>query len=70
MKAALIAVLCFLSLALAGPSAHAASYYLTVAGLGGEPEYEQRFTSMANDLDRILKASGSEALSPPRGTTG
>jgi hypothetical protein len=61
MKAACIAVLCLLSLGLAGPSARAASYYLTVAGLGGEPEYEQRFTSMANDLDRILKASGSDA---------
>jgi hypothetical protein len=61
MKAACIAVLCLLSLGLVGPSAHAASYYLTVAGLGGEPEYEQRFTSMANDLDRILKASSSDA---------
>jgi len=41
--------------------AHAAAYYVTVAGLGGEPDYEQRFTSAANDLDKIFKASGSSA---------
>ena len=35
-------------------------YYVTVSGLGGEPDYEQRFTAMANDLDKLLKASGSE----------
>ena len=37
------------------------TYYVTVAGLGGEPDYEQRFTAMAKDLDKLLKASGSEA---------
>jgi hypothetical protein len=42
-------------------SANAASYYVTVAGLGGEPEYEQRFTGLANDLDKLLKASGGDA---------
>jgi hypothetical protein len=42
-------------------SAHATSYYVTVAGLGGEPEYEQRFTGLANDLDKLLKASGGDA---------
>jgi len=42
------------------PVARAASFYVTVAGLGGEPDYEQRFTAMANDLDKVLKASGSE----------
>ncbi len=42
-------------------SARAASYYVTVAGLGGEPEYEQRFTGLANDLDKLLKASGGDA---------
>ena len=39
--------------------AHADSYFLTVAGLGGEPDYEQRFTALAGDLDRILKAAGA-----------
>ncbi len=48
-----------LALALALP-AQAATYYVTVAGLGGEPDYEQRFTAEANELDRILKGSGGE----------
>ena len=37
--------------------ARAATYYVTVAGLGGEPDYEQRFTANAMDLDKIFKAS-------------
>ena len=36
--------------------ARAATYYVIVSGLGGEPDYEQRFTAAANDLDRIFKA--------------
>jgi hypothetical protein len=35
----------------------ASVYYVTVAGLGGEPDYEQRFTANANELDRVFKAS-------------
>jgi hypothetical protein len=41
-------------------SAHAASYYITVAGLGGEPDYEQRFAGLAGDLDKLLKDSGGD----------
>jgi len=41
--------------------AQGAVYYLTVAGLGGEPEYEQRFTGLANDLDKVFKTSGGDA---------
>ena len=41
--------------------AHAAAYYVTVAGLGGEPDYEQRFTALAKDLDKLLKDSGGDA---------
>ncbi len=41
--------------------AHAASYYVVVAGLGGEPDYVQRFTADANELDRVFKASGDTA---------
>jgi hypothetical protein len=37
--------------------AHAATYYVTVAGLGGEPDYDQRFTANANDLDKIFKSA-------------
>ncbi|MGH9663440.1 MAG: hypothetical protein ACRD9L_03335 [Bryobacteraceae bacterium] len=44
-----------------GPLLHAATYYVTVAGLGGEPEYVQRFAAWAGDLDKILKAGGPEA---------
>jgi hypothetical protein len=33
-----------------------ATYYVTVAGLGGEPDYEQRFTANAMDLDKTLKS--------------
>jgi hypothetical protein len=33
-----------------------ATYYVTVAGLGGEPDYEQRFTANATDLDKIFKS--------------
>jgi hypothetical protein len=40
---------------------HAATYYVTVAGLGGEPDYEQRFTAQAKDLDKVFKATGTGA---------
>jgi hypothetical protein len=46
---------------MAALSAHASVYYVTVAGLGGEPDYEQRFTANAKDLDKLFKASGSDA---------
>ena len=36
-------------------------YYVTVAGLGGEPDYEQRFTAKAKDLDKLFKAAGAAA---------
>src|SRR5947207_11587323 len=31
------------------------NFYLTVAGLGGEQEYEQRFTGWASDLTKLLQ---------------
>jgi len=43
-----------LLLATAAVSAQATSFYLTVAGLGGEPEYEQRFTGWASDITKAL----------------
>ena len=42
---------------LAGVQAWGATFYVTVAGLGGEPDYEQRFTANAMDLDKIFKSS-------------
>ncbi len=53
---ALLSRLAYATLALAA-QAHADTYFLTVAGLGGEPDYEQRFRGLAADLDRILKAA-------------
>jgi hypothetical protein len=41
---------------LVGVRVWAATYYVTVAGLGGEPDYEQRFTANAMDLDKIFKS--------------
>jgi hypothetical protein len=48
-------------LLMAALPAQASVYYVTVAGLGGEPDYELRFTANANDLDKLFKASGSGA---------
>ena len=55
-RALLLASTCLLAL-----QAHAATFYVIVAGLGGEPGYEQRFTAAANDLDRIFKSAGAAA---------
>ncbi len=40
--------------AAAGMTAQATSFYLTVAGLGGEQEYDQRFTGWASDITKAL----------------
>lgn len=40
-----------------GLAAPAATHYVTVAGLGGEPEYEQRFESLAKEIDKLLKGA-------------
>jgi hypothetical protein len=51
--------LCLIGLLLA-PPAQGSVYSVTVAGLVGEPDYEQRFTTGANDLDKLLKAAGAD----------
>jgi hypothetical protein len=38
----------------------AATFYLTVAGLGGEPDYEQRFHLLAGETDKLLKSGGAD----------
>jgi hypothetical protein len=48
----------FLSTALSAP---AATFYVTVSGLGGEPDYEQRFKMWAEDIDTSLKKAGGDA---------
>jgi hypothetical protein len=51
---------------------HAGTYYVTVAGLGGEPEYEQRFAGLAKEIDGLLRQSSGaariETLSGPAAT--
>src|ERR1039458_9612553 len=40
--------------------APAATFYVTIAGLGGEPDYAQRFKMWAEDIDSSLKKSGGD----------
>jgi hypothetical protein len=42
-------------------SAHATTFYLTISGLGGEPDYDQRFKMWAEDIDSSLKKAGGDA---------
>ncbi len=48
---------CLLAALALGQSAYGATYFLTVAGLGGEPDYEQRFQMLAADTDKMLRES-------------
>lgn len=65
--ALLLAAACALAL-----NARAATYTVIVGGLGGEPDYEQRFAAAAKDLDRIFTAAGPTShvytLSGPQAT--
>jgi hypothetical protein len=45
----------------AAACAPAATFYLTISGLGGEPDYEQRFKMWAEDIDSSLKKAGGDA---------
>lgn len=38
----------------------ATTYYVTVAGLGGEPDYEQRFALLATQTETTLKQRGGD----------
>lgn len=42
-------------------SAPAATFYVTIAGLGGEPDYDQRFKMWADDIGSSLKSAGGDA---------
>ena len=42
-------------------SLRASHFYVTIGGLGGEAEYEQRFASWAQEIDKILRGSGGDA---------
>jgi hypothetical protein len=47
-----------LALALSALPVHATVYYVAVSGIGGEPDYEQRFSAMIKDVSKILQDSG------------
>lgn len=53
-------------------SLRATTFYVTIAGLGGEQDYEQRFESQAQEIDKLLHGSSSDAkittLYGPQGT--
>lgn len=51
--AVLSIILCLSSIA-----ACASTYYVIIAGIGGEPDYEQRFAAEAKDLEKTFKAAG------------
>src|SRR5690242_9252110 len=42
-------------------SAPAATYYLTISGLGGEPDYDQRFRMWATDIANATKTASLTA---------
>jgi hypothetical protein len=39
----------------------AATHYITIAGLGGEPDFEQRFAGWAQTIDQVLRSSRTDA---------
>jgi hypothetical protein len=43
-------------------SAPAATFYLNMAGIGGETDYTQRFKMWAEDIDGSLKKAGGESM--------
>ncbi len=42
-------------------SAHATTYYVTISGMGGEPDYDQRFKMWVEDIDSSLKKAGGDS---------
>ncbi len=39
----------------------AVTHYVTVAGLGGEPDYEQRFQAQAAEIEKLVRSAGPDA---------
>jgi hypothetical protein len=60
LKTKYVLALGLVSILLSATAARAGTYYVTIAGLGGEADYEQRFEGLANDLDKLLKDSGGD----------
>src|SRR5947207_998937 len=51
----------WLGLLLLAACAHATTFYVTISGLGGEADYEQRFKMWTDDIDGSLKKAGGDA---------
>src|SRR5215469_10962664 len=54
-------VFSLLALAFLTVPVHAATFYVTLTGLGGEPDYVQRFKMLADDIDSSLKKAGGDS---------
>jgi hypothetical protein len=54
LKKLLMLAVAFVSISGLAITARAESYFVTVAGLGGEPDLDQRFTEWAKSLDQVL----------------
>ncbi len=50
-----------LLLIVAALTGHAATYYVTIAGLGGEPDYDSQFVKWASELQHELEKNGPDA---------
>ena len=48
-------------LLLAALAGQATTFYVTISGLGGEPDYDQRFKMWAQDIDTSLKKAGGDS---------
>ena len=51
-----------LLLLLVSAASHAATYYLTIAGLGGTPEYDAQFSKWSGDLAHALEKNGAQVV--------
>jgi hypothetical protein len=49
------------ALLLLAVAAHATTFYVTISGLGGEPDYDQRFKMWTDDIDGSLKKAGGDS---------
>lgn len=57
------------ALLLTAVSLPATTYYVTVSGLGGEPDYEQRFAMWAKDIEKALQPSADSKVETLVGAT-
>ncbi len=50
-----------MAMLLLAAGARAATFYVTITGLGGGPEYEQRFAMWGREIERAVRGSGPDA---------